>query len=100
MAFINPVADFVTKYVFDPCIGQICYLVRLRKNIEKLESKTRELTSKKNDTDSALAAAARRDGRNQTARVEEWLNSVSVIEAEAVRIKDEYEQGKTCLRGV
>ncbi|XP_006844352.2 disease resistance protein RPS2 [Amborella trichopoda] len=98
MAFINPVADFVTKYVFDPCIGQICYLVRLRKNIEKLESKTRELTSKKNDTDSALATAARREGRIPTERAKEWLDSVSVIEAEAVWIKDEYEQGKTCLR--
>ncbi|ERN03891.1 disease resistance protein RPS2 [Amborella trichopoda] len=96
MAFINPVADFVTKYVFDLCIRQICYLVRLRKNIEKLESKTRELTSKKNDTDSALAAAARREGRIPTERAKEWLDSVSVIEAEAVRIKDEYEQRRLC----
>ncbi|KAL4190964.1 hypothetical protein AMTRI_Chr07g27240 [Amborella trichopoda] len=91
--------DIVTKYVCDPICGQIPYLLKHKRNVEELTEAIDELTSKPNDIQREVATLTGA-GKINTCQINQWLEAVGEIEEEATRIKDEYEQGRTCLRGL
>ncbi|KAL4186170.1 hypothetical protein AMTRI_Chr09g12870 [Amborella trichopoda] len=97
MAMIGPVVEVASKYVCDPLAHQITYFAKLRENLEVLMRATDELMSRRDDKQRE-AEEAIRVGKVPTAQLTEWLEAVRRIEAKARVIKEEYEQGKSCLR--
>ncbi|ERM99247.1 disease resistance protein RPS2 [Amborella trichopoda] len=99
MDFISPILDIITKYLIDPLIPQVGYLIHLKDNVEALIDVTGKLTGRREDERSALEAAER-EGKLPTGMVSDWLKAVDEIKTKADAIEEEYRQGMTCLKGL
>ncbi|ERM94881.1 hypothetical protein AMTR_s00009p00126120 [Amborella trichopoda] len=72
MDFISPIVDIVSKYVIDPLVSQIGYLLHLKRNVETLVGVTEILKAMRDDKQHDIDAVER-DGRVLTYAARNWL---------------------------
>ncbi|ERN09074.1 hypothetical protein AMTR_s00163p00079110 [Amborella trichopoda] len=99
MDFISPILEIVTKYVIDFLIPQLGYSIQLKENVEALTDGTGKLKGRRDNERSALKAVER-ERRLPPGVVSDWLEVVEEIETTTETIKEEYRQGKICLKGL
>ncbi|KAJ4958169.1 hypothetical protein NE237_025280 [Protea cynaroides] len=89
---IQDIRDIIDTYLIAPLVQQINYLRNSRDNVNDLQTSVRNLTSRRNDEQSALRAAEN-DGQVLTDAAINWFNAVSVIKRKADEMQEEYNQG-------